>query len=150
MATEILSGWWLGGRYGNELGISKWGVVVDLTVEFPEHCMVEDSENYVLLRCWDGVPPTPEGLEIAAQRCANFLGSPTPSGSTRLPIMIHCAHGRGRSTCTMCAAFVRAGLYDTWQAAFEAIKEKRSCVRLNGKMRRALTQWTERYCKKQG
>lgn len=145
VATEIRDGWWLGGRYGDRLGIPKWGPVVDLTVEFPETL---DTDNYLLLRCWDGVPPTPAQLEQAASFCADYLQR--TGSSQRLPIMIHCAHGRGRSTCTMCAAFVRAGLYSTWEAAFEAIKEKRHVVRLNRKMKNALIEWTDLYCKKQG
>lgn len=51
----------------------------------------------------------------------------------------------GRSTTTMCAAFVRAGFCGTWQEAFRMIKEKRPVVRLNKKMKAALAQWQDKY-----
>uniref|UniRef100_A0A7S2W2M2 Tyrosine specific protein phosphatases domain-containing protein n=1 Tax=Rhizochromulina marina TaxID=1034831 RepID=A0A7S2W2M2_9STRA len=135
VATEIRKGWWLGGRGGRELG-KRWAGTVDLTVEFPEPC-ADQSLYYLSLPCWDGVPPTAEQLEEAAEFCAQHH----PNGD----IMIHCAHGRGRSTCTMCAAFVRAGFYDDWKGAFEAIKIERPVVRLNKAMKRALEDWTTKF-----
>eukprot|EP00965_Chrysotila_dentata_P250471 6209468-Pleurochrysis_carterae.AAC.5 len=60
--------------------------------------------------------------------------------------MVHCAHGKGRSTTVMAACLVRAGYYSTWLEAFEAIKKKRPVVSLNKKMRRALSAWQQRYC----
>ena len=40
-------------------------------VEFNESCIGEcDVGGYLLLRCWDGVPPSPAELEAAAQHCA--------------------------------------------------------------------------------
>ena len=37
VATEVVPGWWIGGRYGNRLK-KKWAVTIDLTCEFPEAC----------------------------------------------------------------------------------------------------------------
>ena len=59
--------------------------------------------------------------------------------------MVHCAHGRGRSTCVMVACLVRAGLFTSWPEAFEACRKQRKGVKLNSKMRRALDEWTRRY-----
>mmetsp|Transcript_34593 Transcript_34593/g.98423 ORF Transcript_34593/g.98423 Transcript_34593/m.98423 type:complete len:267 (-) Transcript_34593:141-941(-) len=136
VADEVAPGWWLGGRYGNELGRS-WAGIVDLTCEFPENCLRASSESYLLVRCWDGVPPTAKQLEQAAE----FATKRRKHGH----VIVHCAHGRGRSTTTMCACLVRAGLYKDWEEAFHAVKKSRPVVKLNSKMRRALAEWQEKY-----
>lgn len=64
-------------------------------------------------------------------------------------VLIHCAHGRGRSTTTMCAALVKAGLFPTWQDAFEkGIKPGRSVCKLNKRMRDTLQMWQDIYVDK--
>jgi len=137
VATEVAPGWYVGGRYGVELDI-QWSGTVDLTCEFPEGCRA-NTEQYLLLRCWDGVPPPPELLE----RAAEFAVAAREKGN----VMVHCAHGRGRSTTVMCACLVRAGLYATWEQAFQAIKEKRNVCNLNRNMRAALTAWQAQHSK---
>ena len=37
VATEVVPGWWIGGRFGDRLK-KKWAVTIDLTCEFPEAC----------------------------------------------------------------------------------------------------------------
>ena len=37
-------------------------------------------------------------------------------------VLVHCAHGKGRSTCVLCACLVRAGLFATWRDAFDAVR----------------------------
>jgi len=61
--------------------------------------------------------------------------------------MVHCAHGRGRSTCCMVACLVKAGLYKSVELAFSGVKPNRPCVKLNGRMRRALEEWENKYMK---
>ena len=53
-ATEVLPGWWLGGRYASELGLERRGAVVDLTVEFDEGCIdtVNATATVVPLTTW--------------------------------------------------------------------------------------------------
>lgn len=133
-ADEVAPGWWVGGRYGHTLG-RTWAGVVDLTCEFPETCCLLDADSYMLLRCWDGVPPTPEQLEQAAE----FAVRRHAKGH----VIVHCAHGRGRSTTAMCACLVKAGLFKTWEDALAAIRSKRNVCRLNSKMREALNAWQE-------
>ena len=60
-----MPGWWIGGRFGDRLK-KKWAVTIDLTCEFPEACR-EVTGEYLLLPCWDGVPPTPAQIEHAQQ-----------------------------------------------------------------------------------
>jgi len=113
VADEVAAGWWLGGRYASELR-RQWSGIIDLTCEFPERCAgSEGPGSYLLLRCWDGVPPTPQQLEEAA----SFALRRRPKGD----VVVHCAHGRGRSTTVMCACLVKAGLFESWPEAFDAI-----------------------------
>lgn len=136
VASEVQPGWWVGGCYANELN-RDWAGVVDLTVEFPERCF-DRCQNYLLVPTWDGVPADPHQLEEAA----TFAVAAREKGD----VIIHCAHGRGRSTTVMCAALVKSGMFDTWEEAFEkGIKPGRPVCKLNTKMRAALTEWQRDY-----
>ena len=132
VASEVHPGWWIGGRYANRLGHGKWACTIDLTVEFPEACFGE-SAQYLLLPCWDGTPPSVQGMERAARLAAEC--------HQRGDIMVHCAHGRGRSTCVMVACLVRAGEFANWRDAFESVRRERKGVKLNSKMTRRLDEW---------
>ena len=123
-------------RYARELNM-KWAGIVDLTVEFPELC-IDQTDEYLSIPAWDGVPAIPSKIEEAA--C--FAAEAHKKGH----VLIHCAHGRGRSTTIMVAALVRAGLFNTWEEAFEeGVKPKRPVCKLNKKMRTALTEWQNTY-----
>jgi protein-tyrosine phosphatase len=136
VATEVQPGWWVGGCYGHELE-KDWGGVIDLTVEFPESCR-DRTKDYLSLPTWDGVPCTPAQLEVAAQFSVK--------ARTKGDVLVHCAHGRGRSTTVMCACLVRAGLYPNWMDAFDkGIKPYRSCCKLNSRMKQNLTAWQAEY-----
>jgi protein-tyrosine phosphatase len=132
VATEVQPGWWVGGCYGSELD-KDWGGVIDLTVEFNETCR-ERTKEYLSMPTWDGVPASPALLDEAA----NFAVEARKHGE----VMVHCAHGRGRSTTVMCACLVKAGLYPNWEEAFQkGIKPQRSVCKLNKRMRENLTAW---------
>jgi protein-tyrosine phosphatase len=136
-ATEVQPGWWVGGCYADALE-KDWAGVIDLTVEFPESC-IDRTRAYLSIPTWDGVPATAAQLEEAA----DFAVSASKVGGD---ILVHCAHGRGRSTTVMCACLVKAGLYRTWEEAFEkGIKPQRTVCKLNRRMRQALTEWQTNY-----
>jgi len=136
VASEVQPGWWVGGCYANELN-KEWAGIIDQTVEFPESC-IGNTKEYFLLPTWDGVPATPEQLEAAS----TFAVAARQHGN----VLVHCAHGRGRSTTVMCACLVKAGLFPTWQEAFEVgIKPQRSVCKLNSMMKSNLTEWQEKY-----
>jgi len=136
VATEVQPGWWVGGCYGHELD-KDWGGVVDLTVEFPESC-IDRTKSYLSAPTWDGVPLDPTGLETAA----SFAVDARKTGD----VIVHCAHGRGRSTTVMCACLVKVGLYDNWKDAFEkGIKPQRPVCKLNKRMRENLEAWQKEY-----
>jgi protein-tyrosine phosphatase len=136
VASEVQSGWWVGGCYGHELN-KDWGGVVDLTVEFPESCRSR-TKHYLSAPTWDGVPLSPADLESAA----TFAVEARKDGA----VLVHCAHGRGRSTTVMCACLVKAGLFANWEDAFDkGIKPNRSVCKLNRRMRENLTAWQAQY-----
>ena len=139
-ATEVVDGWWLGGRYadGAPGRPARWSGCLDLTCELPERCF-DDSDEYKLVSLWDGAPPSPDLVEAAAEFCV--------AASHKGPVLVHCAHGRGRSTTVMCACLTKAGLFPDWQSAFAACRLKRPCVRLNARMRRSLEEWQAAYCR---
>lgn len=137
-ATEVLDGWWLGGRYTDLLSNrpKRFSCVLDLTCELPER-LRDDTDEYKLVACWDGSPPSPEQIEEAAV----FVAAAAAKGK----VLVHCSHGRGRSTTAICAALVKAGKFDDWRDAFAACKLTRPVVKLNAKMRAALEAWHAKF-----
>lgn len=150
VASEVLPGWWVGGCYAYQLN-KQWAGIIDLTVEFPEKCR-SNTLRYLCLPTWDGVPCSPEQLEKAAQFCidarvewARFKEKGAVEGDTP-DILIHCAHGRGRSTTVMCAALVKMGLFANYEEALEkGIKPGRPVCKLNKMMRTNLAEWQRIY-----
>lgn len=141
VASEVLPGWWVGGCYGDQLN-KDWAGVIDLTVEFPESTF-ERTTSYLSIPTWDGIPASPAQLEEGA----NFALQAMKLGDGS--ILVHCAHGRGRSTTMMCACLVKAGLFKTWEEAFEqGIKPRRPVCKLNRRMKQNLTEWQALYVDK--
>jgi protein-tyrosine phosphatase len=124
----------IGGRYCSQLG-GEWDGVIDLTGEFPETCK---TREYLCIPLWDGNAPTPADLEA----CASFFDR-VHKGRRGTRILVHCAHGRGRSCAALCACAVRADMAATWQNAFKMIWLKRPVVTLNHPMMHALQAWQE-------
>lgn len=136
-ASEVQKGWWVGGCDAHELGHKDWGGIIDLTVEFPETCR-NNTRHYLSAPTWDGVPLSPVDLETAA----NFAMEARQAGD----VLVHCAHGRGRSTTVMCACLVKAGLFSSWEEAFEkGIKPYRTVCKLNKRMQENLAAWQAQY-----
>ena len=141
VASLVQPGWYVGGCYADQLN-KDWAAVIDLTVEFPESC-INRTKEYLSRPTWDGVPCTPEQLEEAATFAVNARKK---HGGD---VLVHCAHGRGRSTTVMCACLVKTGLYPNWQEAFEkGIKPYRPVCKLNKRMKQNLTDWQAQYVDK--
>ena len=142
VASMVQPGWYVGGCYAHQLN-KEWTCVIDLTVEFPESCITTTKE-YLSAPTWDGVPATPAQLEEAAIFAVNARKK--HGGGD---VLVHCAHGRGRSTTVMCACLVKEGLFSNWQEAFEkGIKPGRPVCKLNKRMQQNLTQWQAIYVDK--
>ena len=138
VASLVQPGWYVGGCYADQLN-KDWACVVDLTVEFPESC-INNTKEYLSVPTWDGVPASPEQLEYAATFAVEARKK---HGGD---VLVHCAHGRGRSTTVMCACLVKEGLFPNWEEAFEkGIKPGRSVCKLNARMRQNLTAWQAKF-----
>ena len=59
------------------------------------------------------------------------------------PVLVHCAHGHGRSLVVMCAVLVVNGQAGDFLEAYMMVKAARPKVRLNGRQHRALVEWQE-------
>lgn len=59
------------------------------------------------------------------------------------PVLVHCAHGHGRSLVVMCAILVVSGQAGDFLEAYRLVKAQRPKVRLNGRQHCALVQWQE-------
>ena len=149
VASQVQPGWWVGGCYAYELNM-QWAGVIDLTVEFPEKCRAS-TQKYLCIPTWDGVPASPEQLEKAAVFCMDAIENWKQlhqKGEVKGEphILIHCAHGRGRSTTVACAAMVKMGMYSNWEEALEVgIRPSRPVCKLNTMMRKNLTEWQRKY-----
>lgn len=126
--TEVYPGWWLGGW--PHPGDLDDAAVLDLTCELPRRVA---AAHYRCVPTWDGTGLSDEGLRDAVawavqQRAAGRR------------LLVHCAHGRGRSTTALVAALVEAGHFATWEDAFAHVRERRY-VRLNDEQRAALDRW---------
>ena len=149
VASMVQPGLWVGGCFAHRLN-KQWAGIIDLTVEFPERCR-DKTLRYLCLPTWDGVPCSPEQLELAAnfaveakENWMKLKEQGVVQGEAN--ILIHCAHGRGRSTTVMCAAMVKMGMYANFEEALEkGIKPGRPVCKLNAMMRKNLTEWQTIY-----
>ncbi|KAK1740682.1 dual specificity phosphatase [Skeletonema marinoi] len=149
VASMVQPGLWVGGCFAHRLN-KQWAGIIDLTVEFPERCR-DSTLKYLCVPTWDGVPCSPEQLEHAANFAVeakeNWMKLKEQGAVEGEPnILIHCAHGRGRSTTVMCAAMVKMGMYANFEEALEkGIKPGRPVCKLNAMMRKNLTEWQNIY-----
>jgi protein-tyrosine phosphatase len=60
------------------------------------------------------------------------------------PVLVHCAHGHGRSTVVLCAFMVAEGMAPTFLDALAMVKTKRPKAKLNPRQVAALVEWTRR------
>lgn len=135
--SKIKEKWYIGDIYaaGDDKDIT-WSGIVDLTSEYTESIDLKSKStetSYLNIPLWDSIPPTP----IQIEQAASFLSERSKYG----PVLVHCAHGVGRSTTVLVAGLVSAGEAENIEEAFNMVKQKRKIVKLNSKMQNALKQW---------
>lgn len=129
VVQELAPGWFLGGWPAPP---GPYHAVLDLTCELPRRL---EAESYLCLPTWDGTAPHPDRLD----RAARWLVEQRRAG----PVLVHCAHGHGRSATVLAAAWVLAGVQPSWQEAIQQMREARPSVRPNPAQVRSLRRWSE-------
>lgn len=109
----------------------KWQAVLDLTCELPKRTI---CENYLNLPSWDGNINFKD-----IEKAATFVSENALNG----PVLVHCAHGIGRSTTMMRAALVKAGIATDVDKAFHIIKKKRFVAKTSEKFDKLLYTWEQ-------
>lgn len=98
-------------------------VMVDCTCELPK---VVPCKYYYNVQLWDGYAASVAQLN----RVCEFVCEIRKKEPT-LPLLVHCAFGKGRSCQVLCALRVALGEFATWREAYEDIQKKRPIVYLN-------------------
>jgi hypothetical protein len=124
--TEIAPGIFVGDYFSSFS--REWAAVIDITNEFPR---LNRSGEYLNIQSWDGCPPTIESL----QRAVTF------SITSDRPLLIHCAHGKGRSVTVACAVLVALKVCGSVEEAMMRCKSLRPQSRVNPRMRTRLIEW---------
>jgi protein-tyrosine phosphatase len=130
--TEILPGLWLGG-WPAPGDVPDGAVIVDLTAELPRRV----GGRYRNVPAWDATAPSVDDVDAAAR----FVAEARAEG---VPVLVHCAHGRGRSALVLCAALVVSGEQPDVDAAWAFVAGKR-LVRMSGVQRATLQAWGATY-----
>ena len=125
--SEVTPGLLVGGWPHRADQFDAWPAVLDLTAELPRR----GSQTYRCIPIWDHTEPSIDQLNDALEWIAAQDG----------PVLIHCAHGRGRSATVAVAALVARGAVSTWTEALTLLVEARPTTRLTREQRRVLERW---------
>lgn len=130
--SPVAPGIYVGDYYSSFRSEIAWGSIIDITNELPR---LGECKKYLNIQSWDGCPPSIDQISEAVRFAKN----------APRPLLIHCAHGKGRSA-TIASACLRAlGVCDSIIEAIKLIKLGRPQTSVNSRMRRVLEQWEESY-----
>ena len=105
--------------------------VLDVTCELP---LQVRPPAYKMIPVWDTHAPSPEQIDIGVA----WAQQQERAGRK---VLIHCAHGHGRSATMLCAIVIANGQAKTIAEAEAMLKKERPRVRLNNRQRESLTNW---------
>ncbi|CAG9460118.1 unnamed protein product [Pedinophyceae sp. YPF-701] len=119
---DAAPGWFIGGWPSNASELPGQDVaVVDVTCELPR---THATGAYFAVPTWDTTGPDP----AAAAQAVDWALTQRQAGRA---VLIHCAHGHGRSAAVMGAALVAMGLAGGAEEAQALMRRSRPLVRLN-------------------
>ena len=137
--SKVTGGYYIGG-WPHEQGAlpEEDAAVVDCTCELPR----AHKNPYLCCLTWDTHSPSCEsydkGVEFALKQRRDLGRS----------VLVHCAHGHGRSAAMLSAILIAEGMADSIDEAEAMIKAKRPRVRLNANQREGLALWLSQRSKK--
>lgn len=126
--SEVDKGIYVGDYYSSFLAPIQWGSIIDITNELPR---LGSCKQYLNIPSWDGCPPSIENIERAVR-----FAEKAPR-----PLLIHCAHGKGRSATVATACLRASGSYASINNAITSIKQARPQTSVNARMRKVLNSW---------
>eukprot|EP01095_Lingulamoeba_sp_RSL-Kostka_P001552 TRINITY_DN1220_c0_g1_i1.p1 TRINITY_DN1220_c0_g1~~TRINITY_DN1220_c0_g1_i1.p1 ORF type:complete len:242 (+),score=35.71 TRINITY_DN1220_c0_g1_i1:135-860(+) len=123
MENKLYLSGWLNDKelLPEELKKSKHYHIVDMTNEFPR--IIMDNTKYTNVPCWDGTMPKYDEFKNAVISVS--------SSFEKIPIIIMCAHGRGRSFTFLVACLLYLKQFDTIEECFDFVYEKRPIVKFH-------------------
>jgi hypothetical protein len=138
--NKIVDGLYLGGWPANERLLpprGKSGIAIcDVTCELPRRAMSADM--YCMVPCWDSHAPSPNAIDTAVHWVLGRL-------EEEYSVLIHCAHGHGRSAVVTGGVLRALGLAATVVDAGEIMKKARPLVKMNSRQLEALADWERQH-----
>lgn len=107
--------------------------VLDVTCELP---LQVQPPAYLSLPVWDTHCPSHNQLDAGVI----WAESQVAAGRT---VLVHCAHGHGRSAAMLAAILIARGTVRTPEEAEALMRKHRPRVRLNTRQRRGVEVWAE-------
>ncbi len=134
--NKIVDGLYLGGWPANERLLPPRGrrgiAICDVTCELPRRAML--AEAYCVVPCWDSHAPGPEAIDSAVHWVLGKLDE-------GYAVLVHCAHGHGRSAVITGGVLRRLGVAATVDDAGGMMKKARPLVKMNSRQLAALAEW---------
>lgn len=130
--NKITPIYYLGGWPSEEaLTPSVHPAILDVTCELP---LQAKPPAYKMIPVWDTHSPTPDQIDSGVEWALE-------QERRGVPVLIHCAHGHGRSATMLCAILLSKGEASTIAEAEAILKRERPRVRLNSRQRQSLIAW---------
>jgi hypothetical protein len=128
--SEIEPGLWIGAWPTDPPPTLDHAAVLDMTCELPRR---GPSGPYLCIPTWDRTPPSVPQVERAVRFVLQHAG--------QRPVLVHCAHGRGRSSLVLAAVLLRMGRTSTVEESFDLIRSRRPRVRMTREQWETLRTW---------
>ncbi len=135
-AHQITSSLWLGRRPRIDELPEGVTAVVDLTAEFAAAAGIVSRYQYFAFPLLDGSVPNVEQFD-------QWLTQLPKEGA----LLIHCAHGRGRSFLLMAAWLLHSGQCETLPEALDLVQSKRPTAALNSEQAQFLVRYQQHLAK---